>query len=240
MRMSEDLKRLDPPARTGETVQERTYRRLRRSIMIGTVRPGVAITIRGLADTLKVSPTPIREALRRLSAERGLTVLDNRRVMVPEMTLKKFEELLALSIALETHAAERALPYISDNMIGELAALDGVVDKGLEGNRYEDMIIANQAFHARLYEANPNQQVMPMIESIWLQLGPFLRLAALQLTEHYRIDHHQQAIDALKRRDPAALRAAIEADIRDGIGHIGREGLLRDLPEDADLNAGGF
>jgi len=231
MRTSGDLKLSDPPTCTGETVQERAYRRLRCSIMTGAVRPGVALTIRGLAETLNVSPTPVREALRRLSAERGLAVLDNRRVMVPEMTVRKFEELLTLRIALETHAAERALPYISNMMIGELEALDSELDKALESHRYEDTIITNQAFHARLFQANPHQQAMPMIESVWLQLGPFLRLAARDLKDYYRIDRHKEAIDALRERDPAALRLAIEADIRDGIGHISSESLLRDFVE---------
>ena len=231
MLTSGDLKLSEPPMRSGETVQERAYRRLRRSIMTGAVRPGVALTIRGLAETLEVSPTPIREALRRLSAERGLAVLDNRRVMVPEMTVQKFEELLTLRIALETHAAERALPYISDKMIGDLEALDDELDKAFESNRYEDTIITNQAFHARLFEANPHQETMPMIESVWLQLGPFLRLAALDLKDHYRVDRHKEAIAALRKRDPVALRTAIEADIQDGIGHIGREGLLKKFVE---------
>ncbi len=229
MQTSGDLMRSESPPRLGETVQERAYQRLRRSIMIGAVRPGVALTIRGLAETLEVSPTPIREALRRLCAERALAVLDNRRVMVPEMTVQKFEELLALRVALETHAAERALPYISDNIINDLARLDGLVDEALDSNRYDDTITANQAFHARLYKTNPDQQTMPMIESVWLQLGPFLRLAALNLREFYRIDRHQEAIAALMKRDPPALRIAIEADIRDGIGHIGRGGLLKDF-----------
>ncbi len=231
MHMSDDLILSSRSTRSGETVQERAYRRLRRSIMTGAVSPGVALTIRGLAETLQVSPTPIREALRRLSAERGLAVLDNRRVMVPEMTVQKFEELLTLRIALETHAAERALPYISDKIIDELEALDGELDQAFENNRYEDTIITNQAFHARLFQANPHQQAMPMIESVWLQLGPFLRLAAVDLRDYYRVDRHKEAIVALRKRDSVALRKAIEADIRDGIGHIGREGLLKAFVE---------
>ena len=231
MRTSEQISLSQSPVRPGETVQEHTYQRLRRAIMIGEVRPGVALTIRGLAELLDVSPTPVREALRRLCAERALTLLDNRRVMVPEMNLRRFEELLALRVTLETHAAERALPYISDSMINELDVLDKQIDEAFESDRYADIIVNNQRFHTRLYQANPHQQTMPMIESVWLQLGPFLRLAALNLETYYRIDRHQEAIAALRRRDPLALEAAIEADIRDGIGHIGREGMLQEFIE---------
>lgn len=217
------------PKPTGGTVQESTYQHLRRSIMIGEVRPGVALTIRGLAEKLGVSPTPVREALRRLCAERALTLLDNRRVMVPTMDVQRFEELLALRIALETHAADRALPYINERLIKQLITVDTFIDEAIEKNDYEDAIIGNQQFHADIYRANPDQQVMPMVESIWLQLGPFVRLAVSNLETFYQFDRHQEAIAALRQRDPLALRVAIEADIRDGIGHIGREGLLKDF-----------
>lgn len=229
MPVREHLATISSPKAAGDTVQESTYRHLRRSIMIGEVRPGVALTIRGLAEKLEVSPTPVREALRRLCAERALTLLDNRRVMVPTMDVQKFEELLALRIALETHAADRALPYINESLINELVVIDKSIDKAIEKGHYEEAIIANQQFHAEIYMANPDQKIMPMVESIWLQLGPFVRLAVSNLETFYRFDRHQEAVAALRQRDPLALRVAIEADIRDGIGHIGREGLLREF-----------
>ncbi len=68
---------------------------------------------------------------------------------------------------------------------------------------------------------------MPLIESVWLQLGPFQRLVQGDLKNTYLVDRHKEILQALKSRDALALRKAIEADIRDGIGRSGREMLTQ-------------
>ena len=210
----------DEPRLPGETVQQWVFRRLRRSVMSGRFPPGQAVTIRGLAEALGVSAMPVREALRRLVAERALVLLDNRRVRVPEMTAQRFDELFAARTLLESEAAARALPYADAGFRERLAVLDGRSDAAWKQGDIEAMIETNLAFHAALYGTRADSVLMPLIESVWLQIGPFMRLALADLEEHYRVDRHQEALAALTAGDEAALRRAIEADIRDGIGHL--------------------
>lgn len=220
-----ELAELIFPAHSGTeklTAQEKTYQQLRYAIMIGSLAPGVAVTIRGLAQALDVSPTPIREALRRLCAEGALEVLDNRRVMTPEMNKHRFEELISLRTLIECHAAERAMPYVNEVLIDKLEEIDGSMDQSIQKNHHESIVTCNQQFHSTLYKANPNQVIMPIVESIWLQLGPYTRVALSQLSDLYRVDHHKQAIMALRNRDTASLKKAIADDIEDGIGQLGR------------------
>ena len=99
--------------------------------------------------------------------------------------------------------------------------LDEIVEADIEEN-----IRRNYEFHRTLYEALPSQVLMPLIESLWLQLGPFMRLALSHIGDYYPVDRHNEAIAAIARRDTIALRIAIEADIRDGIGHLGKAELL--------------
>jgi len=62
------------------------YRLLRNNLLCGRIKPGLPLTIRGLAEILGVSPMPVREALHRLSCEGAVEVKNNRRVIVPMMT----------------------------------------------------------------------------------------------------------------------------------------------------------
>lgn len=211
------------------TSQEMAYRRLRQAIMIGRIAPGAAVTIRGLAEVLGVSPTPVREALRRLAAENALVVLDNRRVMTPFMTASRFEELIGLRVTLECYAVDRLMPYINDDLIADLEAIDEKLDAAARAQDLENMVIFNQQFHARMYTANPEQVIMPMIESIWLQMGPFTRVALSQLSQYYTVDRHREAIEALRRRDRIGVSIAIEADIRDALSHLSRSGIMREM-----------
>ncbi len=196
------------------------YRLLRNNLLCGRIEPGVPLTIRGLAEILDVSPMPVREALHRLACEGAVEVKNNRRVIVPRMTAEKFSELCDLRILLETHAAEGALPFITDADISELERLDARIDEAVDKHVVDDISLCNQDFHRYLYCANPNQISVPLIESLWLQLGPFSRIAISKLEKVYLVDRHVEAIEALKQRNRFGLRRAIEADIRDGIASL--------------------
>lgn len=212
------------------TEQETVFRRLRAAIMTGSLPPGTTLTIRGLAETMACSSTPVREAVRRLSTEHAIEVLGNRRMQVPAMTPTRFEEIFSLRVATETHAALRALPYVSEILIDRLGRIDAELDLALEAGDRSRLTILNHDFHRALYTANPHQTVMWMIESIWLQLGPFQRQVIEGGLEFYLIDRHQEILGALRDRDPDALAAALDADIRDGIYRSGKRYLLDRAP----------
>lgn len=214
------------PRAKKETVSQNVYRCLRHAVMIGRIPPGRALTIREIAEALNVSMMPVREALRLLSAERALEVRDNRRVQVPHMTASRFRELCELRVVLETHAALGALPYITADRIATIEEIDSRIDEANLRSDFEQAIALNQDFHRTIYLAKPDQESLPLIESVWLQLGPFIRIALSRLDDYYRIDRHAEAMKALRRQDPIGLRVAIEADVRDGIMHVDAEDLL--------------
>ena len=205
------------------TTQEYAYLRLRNAIMVGALPPGTGLTFRGLAERLSLSPTPIREALRRLSSENAIKVLGNRRLRVPEMTAGRFEELVHLRITLETHAARRAFPYVSDIDIARLTGLDDRMDKALAGHDLDALTRMNHEFHKVLYSLNPDQATMPLIESVWLQLGPFQRQVIEHIDDFASPDHHKDMLAAMHNRDLPALCTAIERDIHDGSIRAGRQ-----------------
>ena len=214
-----------PKTEVDQTSQEYVYARLRHAIMVGAIPVGASLTMRGLAEQLGLSPTPIREALRRLSSENAIAPQDNRRMLIPEMTPARFEDLLATRIALEGLAAERALPHVSGVIIDDMRQIDQEMDAALTAADFHALTRLNYNFHARLYRANPNHSAMALIESIWLQLGPFHREVLADLKAFYQVDRHKEILGALDARDGAALASAIRKDIEDGVGAAGRAAL---------------
>ena len=211
------------------TSQEYAYLRLRNAIMVGAFPTGAPLTMRGLAEQLGLSATPIREALRRLNSESAIISQDNRRMLVPQMTKGRFEDLIATRITLECHAACRALPYVSTILIEQMRATDIAMDHALAQHDYDVLTALNHDFHSLLYRANPDHISMPLLESLWLQLGPFQREVISELGAFYQIDRHKQILSALDTRNQDALLKAIQKDIEDGVAAAGREALnLRD------------
>jgi DNA-binding GntR family transcriptional regulator len=228
------MKTIEPPAskmpatlrlpplrrRTGETVGEYVFRRLRQAIIVGRFSPGMAVTIRGLAAMLGTSPMPVREAMRRLVAEGALEQLDNGRACVPVVSDSRFDTLIEARILLETAAARRALPCIDAARLEDLRRLDRVMWDVFDRGEIDRTIDANMAFHRRLYTFAPDDVLTPLIESVWLQIGPYMRAALQGSRQYYRTDRHTEALTAIAAGDAEALSRAIAADVREGIGHL--------------------
>ncbi len=209
------------------TITQWVYSTLRNAVMYGQILPGRALTIRELAKELNVSPMPVREALRQLAAENALEIKGNRRVMVPNMTAMKFNELCQARMAIESHAAERALPYIDEARLKTLQQIDALIDDTQMAGDHGPVSALNQEFHRTLYSANPHQVTLPLIESLWLQLGPFMKLASAHLEVSNQVDRHTEAMEAIEKRDAIALQLAIKSDIREGFNFASTPELLQ-------------
>jgi len=203
-----------PPAAHGaQPAHERVYQALRTRILHGALAPGQAVTVRGLAEALDVSMTPAREAVRRLIAERALTMTPTGRVQAPVTSARTLAELTAARALLEPELAARALPYANAALLAALRACDDTVNAALRDGDPGAYVRANTAFHATLHAAAQAPALAALVESVWLQLNPAMRVFAGRAGTLRLTDHHAQALAALAARDEAALRAAIRADV---------------------------
>ena len=87
------------------SVHESVYRSLRFQVMIGQIKPGQNLTLRGISSILNVSMTPVRESIRRLNAEGALLLSSSGRISVPELNNDRIEELFILRSLLEPELA---------------------------------------------------------------------------------------------------------------------------------------
>lgn len=198
------------------------YEAIRFKIITGEFAPGKSVTVRGLAKELDVSTTPIREALRRLVAEGALVMHANRRVSLPDMTESRFDELLDVRLLLEPAAAARSLPHIDDEIFKSLQGFDEAIDESIRGGVVSGYLLNNYQFHMTLYSAGPSQIFLPLIDSVWLQSCPFLRLMIGRFGTSNMVDYHVEALDAIKAGDEKRLIEAIRNDILEGM-EIARE-----------------
>ena len=103
-----------------------------------------------------------------------------------------------------------------------LSDIDARLDRAIAAGDGESYMQNNHAFHFTLYNAQPGRTMTQLIETLWLQFGPFMRVVYERLSKAPLNDQHQAAIAAITAKDGAALRAAIAADIGDGMGLIGK------------------
>ena len=150
------------------------YEDLRLRMITGKITPGVGLSTRGLALELGVSQMPVRDALSRLAAEGAVRIRSKRKIEVPLMTEARFTDLLACRLLLEPEAAALALPHISPARLKRLAEIDAELDAAMERGDVIGYMECNFAFHFNMYQANGRATLNRLIETLWLQFGPFM------------------------------------------------------------------
>lgn len=212
----------DVPKLSRSTLNEEVYEELKQALISGKIAPGSTMTIRSLAQSFGISIMPVREALRRLVAEHVLVLLPNRSVALPLFTAERFHEITRIRTSLEGLAAEEGARHVTPQGHETLVRMTKLMETSPNASP-ADILEWNREFHFGLYRASGMPVLVKMIESLWLQVGPLLNLqqqvfAAEKISVYV---HHHRALEGLKKKKPAEVRAAIIGDIEDAAKIIG-------------------
>lgn len=201
----------------GETLTSRVYDALRTALMQGDYPPGQGIKIRDLAVSLHVSETPCREALMQLVRERALVMRPGHSINVARLSVAQYLELRTIRMELEALAGEAAATRITPARIRDLVAIHRDLVRAEKERHWRDAVRLNWVFHRTIYEAAQMPELLAIIEGIWLRNGPLLNLLYPDAAPTYRGRHqHLNLIDAMRARNPEAVRVAIRADMIEG------------------------
>lgn len=202
-----------------ETLHERVYAELRRSLIHGVFVSGQMLRIQDLAEKLNTSTMPVREALARLISEQALEALPNRTVRVPVITREKLEDLARARVLIEGEVTARAMEKLEAADFARLRDLTHQCEAAFIVRNDSNIRRAtelNHAFHDHIYRAAASPVLQPMIESLWLQSGPYVHAAAFlheETSDPAGTHHHWELITALEKRDAAGAIAALTRDI---------------------------
>jgi DNA-binding GntR family transcriptional regulator len=197
-----------------QRLNDRTYTSLKGSLISGVFQPGQALVIRTVAEGYGISPTPVREALQRLVAERLLTMKSNRSIIVPPLSVDKFSELCRIRCALEGLAGELAVEHLRVADLTRLRKTMELMDESItrwDSANYRKM---NEKFHFLIYEKAKSPRLFEMIQNLWCQVGPFMYgLFEKGAYGPHANDYHRQILRALEKKDGTQVREKIAADI---------------------------
>ncbi|UZD92623.1 GntR family transcriptional regulator [Cognatishimia activa] len=205
---------------TSSSAHDRVYRGLRTRIMHGEISPGQSLTLRGIGAEYGVSMTPARESIRRLVAEGALTLTSSGRVLTPELSNDRIEELAALRALIEVELASRALPRAHMALIDRLQMINNHVAERVAQRDPVGYIAANLEFHRTLYLRAQAPAMLAMAETVWLQLGPTMRALYGKLRRTEPPQYHRLILAALKAGDEPGLRLAVRSDVTQGLRHL--------------------
>jgi DNA-binding GntR family transcriptional regulator len=181
--------------------------RLRQLIVEGAIAPGSKLNERALTEQLRVSRTPLREAIKMLAAEGLVALLPNRGAVAAQLGVDDVRHTFELIAGLEGLSGELAAQRISDAELDEIRALHYEMLAAHTRRDLSTYYRLNAQIHAQINAAARN----PVLTQTYRNVNA--RLQALRFRSNFderkwarAVDEHEQMVRLLAARDGAGLR----------------------------------
>ncbi len=187
---------------------------LREEIFAGTLAPGSFIDEVGLCDRLGMSRTPLREALKVLTAEGLLRHEPRRGCFVNVVTEQDLDDIFPIIALLEGRCAYEAARNASDADLLALSALHVKLQGHAKAGRITDYYACNFAIHEAIILLANNRWLSQSIGD----LRKILKLSRLQSLGapgrlKQSLSEHMTVLAALQSRDSEGADAAMRTHL---------------------------
>lgn len=198
-------------------LHEQVAQRLRQMLVEGQIAPGAKLNERELSVELKVSRTPLREAIKMLAAEGLVELLPNRGAIALELSEADILNTFEVMAGLEGQSGELAAQRITDSELAEIQAMHYEMMAAYTRRDLSAYYRLNAAIHRAINAAARNPVLTATYNQVNARLQA-LRFRSNQDDEKWRraMQEHEQMIAALQAHDPVAMRTVL-------IAHLGHK-----------------
>lgn len=187
-----------------ETTREYVYRFLKNNIMTLKVTPGSALSEKDIADLLKVSRTPVREAFIQLSSEYLLDIIPQKGTYVSLIDLDNVEEAKFLRETLEKVVVDLACTEFPEDTILTLHHNLKLQELYLQEKNYDNFYEADESFHGTIFAGCKKARTWQLIQQM---LTHYNRVRHLTTTVGYDLQillkQHKALVSAIENKDIA-------------------------------------
>ena len=204
------------------SLTERVYRELRSAIITGKIDGGTRLVESTLAAEMKVSRTPVREALHTLSLEGLLYSIPRAGYIVEEMSDYDIQDLFTTRMTIEQIAACQAMRKISSEELKRLELNIQRTHEVIESGLTEKMTDLDVEFHGVIYKATRSRAMFQICQTLSDHTLKY-RMALIHLPEMSQktIDGHRKIYEAIVSGESSKVNDAIEYHL-----HLAQEDIM--------------
>ena len=191
------------------------YEWLRERIIDGTLPSGARIRERDIAEELRVSRIPVREALPQLESEGYIVTLPRRGAVVVPMTVEAARELFEVRSSLEVLAARLAAQACADGASAE--GLDRLLEMAHEATeRGEEDRIAelNSRLHEEIVALSANHLLQKLMTPVSGHVRRLFHIAK-DRDQQELFREHVAIVQAIRRGQPELAAALAFAHVEE-------------------------
>jgi DNA-binding GntR family transcriptional regulator len=217
--------------RDGKTsLAEQLFQSVKREVVEHRLPPDTILTEATLAERYGVSRAPAREALKRLATFGFVRVVHRVGYIVTGVSVRDFDEIFLLRLALEPVAVELAVPTLTDD---EAARLEGLARRvlGVPSSPAEDrgalVAALNADFHREISRIADNARLERTIRGLIDELERFMYPLAYSDVVSSLLDEHLVLVETMRRGDACAAAAVMRDQLANDYTTM-REVILRE------------
>lgn len=213
---------------------------LKEEIISGRLLPGQRIDLQSLAQSWKISPTPLRDAVRALDTQGLVEVSPRRGVFVAAVDRKALKEIFELRVALECAATELATPIVPlDEAKAALAAYRQARDAANDRERQKALSAIDNRIHDVVIRHCGNARLIRIMDGLRDHVRWSQQTVIARVKEPYEVTlpEHIRVADAICRRDVAAAVGAMREHLENTFRRIDeqlaaqeKDGAVRQAP----------
>lgn len=196
-------------------LHEEVVARVRMMLLEGEITPGARIPERELCEQLKISRTPLREALKVLAAEGLVQLLPNRGSRAARLTEKDVRDLFEVCQGLEALAGELACERIGDAEVDEIATAHAAMVQHYHAGDLIQYYRCNRAIHEAIVAAAGNPALSGLYESVTARIRRARYFTPMTPPRWaLAVQEHEAILNALRRRDGVGLSHILRTHMR--------------------------
>jgi DNA-binding GntR family transcriptional regulator len=201
------------------------YDKILQKIIYLEYEPGKLLNEKIVANDLKMSIAPVREAFHRLAEEKLVTIYPRRGIIVAPIELHKIIEMFEIRLALESYIGSIITQRINENQIKNLEEtlikMREISNDNPSIDDYRNFLEYEKIFHFIIYGATSNKEFVEIQKKyfnfayrlLWLYKDDSILMDSI-------CNEFNGIIEALKEKDSTRSKEMIESHVRNSFEFI--------------------
>ena len=190
------------------------FNTLRQAIITGEFAPGERLMEISLANSLGVSRTPVREAIRKLELEGLVIMIPRKGAQVAKITEKNLRDVIEIRTVLEEFATVLACERITQDGVIKLRQAHEDFIHAVEKGDILDIANKDEAFHDTIFQATNNDRLISIINNLREQFYRYRMEYVKDIRQRSNlVEEHRELLDAISTRDTVKAKQLMRAHI---------------------------
>ena len=192
------------------SIREKVYAAIRDDILDGRISPGERVVETRLAEQIKTSRTPVREALHMLEREGLLEAIPRVGYRVKQITWDEIEEISEIRVANECLAARWAMKRITPRELEALEQNLAISESEVKAGNPQAFVELDAEFHEILARASGSERLLELCQMLRRHMLRY-RIESIFRKENVirGIEWHHRIFNCLKRKDEVGIAEAV-------------------------------